>query len=303
MKKRLSCIFIIFVMLCGGCMETEIEWGSSDKNDKNYVDDANEDFLFNNIDIDNQKDCQLESVVIEQKVIYQNNNVVITITGIEQNIVSFLIENNSELNLGFNMHSYAVNGIMTNNNIYDMDCDVASNSRATAELKIDKDFLSEQSIKTIKTLSLHIWAYDNDKAYKSFDCGIIKVETSASDNTNNYIENTLCLDEGAIQYGYAGNKGDTYYVSIYNETDNLYEFDVNTVVVDGWTYDISYAYDLMSIQVHPYCQTIVPLEIKPEFLSESGIGNINSISMTFDKRIDADYYNSSTSGKVVINVQ
>ena len=80
--------------------------------------------------------------------------------------IGILIENESSLNLGFNAHAYAVNGIMTRNNIYSMDCDVAAGKKATTELEIEDKFLEKYGIEHIKCIDVLFWVYDNDKLYK-----------------------------------------------------------------------------------------------------------------------------------------
>lgn len=67
---------------------------------------------------------------------------------------------------------------MTKNNIYDMDCDVAKKKKANTKLEIDSSFLTNNNISEIKYIDILFWAYDNDKAFKEFDTGVIRIKTS-----------------------------------------------------------------------------------------------------------------------------
>ena len=74
-----------------------------------------------------------EKPSIKETLIYDANNVLIYISSLEDNIIKFYIENNSDKNYSFTAHSFAINGIMARNNIYDMYCSVASYSKANAK--------------------------------------------------------------------------------------------------------------------------------------------------------------------------
>ena len=230
-------------------------------------------------------------VTTEGKVIYGENDVIIKITGISGNNVSFYIENNSALNLGFNMHSYAVNGLMTNENIYTMDCNVAPNSKNTCALEIPNTFLKEYDIDVIKNLTLHIWAYNNDTYMKEFDCGSIVVDTSASDGANSIQSGEILLEENGLKYELLKKQGNVYYIGITNNNDILCEFDIQNLVINDWTCDISYDFDLMGLQILPNCQNILALDMT-KHMQEKGVTETEYISFNLDVRRNADYFDN-----------
>lgn len=230
-------------------------------------------------------------VSIDEQIIYEGNDVIIKVTGIENNNVSFYFENNSSVNLGFNMHSYAVNGLMTNENIYTMDCNVAPNSKNTCTLEIPSEFLKNNNIDLIKTLTLHIWAYDNDAYYKEFECGSIHLSTSVDNNINNIQSGKLLLEENGLKYELIKTQGNVYYIGITNTNIELCEVDMQNLVINDWTCDIAYNFDLMSLQILPNCQNIIPLDLT-EYLQEKNIDKIEYVSFNFDVRPNADYFNN-----------
>ena len=118
------------------------------------------------------------NTTIEETLLYSKNDIKIFAKGLKDNALQLYIENNSDLNLGFNAHSYAVNGIMTQQSTYSMGCDVSSNSKANTELKIPYSFLKEYEIEGIEQIDILFWAYDNDKAFKAFETDVISVKTS-----------------------------------------------------------------------------------------------------------------------------
>lgn len=289
-KKKRSCladifgsvILITFFSIIGNC----------------FLDDIEDDIINNNVTVvESEEDYNMTEiekeidVTIDEKIIYEENNVIVKVTGIDDNKVSFYIENNSTLNLGFNMHSYAVNGIMTNQNIFTMDVDVAANSKNKCTLEIPNTILTEYDVDVIKNLTLHIWAYNNDAYMKEFDCGSIFIETSASDGTNNIQSGEALLDENGLKYELIKTDGNIYYIGITNTNSELCEIDMQNLVINDWTCDITYNFDLIGLQILPNCQNIISLDLT-EYLNEKNISNIEYISFNFDVRPNADYFNS-----------
>ena len=89
-------------------------------------------------------------VYVTEELIFDDREVKIYVKSIEEKASEYLlnlnIENNSSLNLGFNAHAYSINKIMTNNNIYDMDYDVAAGKKTIAQLETKKSLLEELNI-------------------------------------------------------------------------------------------------------------------------------------------------------------
>lgn len=61
-----------------------------------------------------------EDATVNEAVIYDDNDVIIKIKSLDGNKVKFYIENNSSKNYSINMHAYAINGYMADNNMFDM---------------------------------------------------------------------------------------------------------------------------------------------------------------------------------------
>lgn len=159
---------------------------------------------------------------IEEQVIYEGNDVRITTKGISKNgngwDIKLFIENNSDLNLGFNAHAYAINGIMTKNNIYDMDCDVAARKKTNTFLKLKESVLKAYDINEIKCVDVVFWAYDNDKSYKEFDTGQIEIRTNLYKGGHDQIHGTNIFDSEGIKVDYLGRDGNKFDYVITNRT-------------------------------------------------------------------------------------
>lgn len=82
----------------------------------------------------------------KQSLLYKGHDTVIKTTGIDNSDIAFYFENNSDLNLSFDIHSYAVNGIMAEEDRFVMSTDVVSGKKASNTLSISKSWLRENGI-------------------------------------------------------------------------------------------------------------------------------------------------------------
>ena len=296
-KSCLGIIIIFIVMIIGTTIFSDLikyiekDRETNDGTTTEYVNDYEQDTITTTQETVTTTENPKIDVSIKEQIVYDENGVIIKITGIKDSKVSFYIENNSDLNLSFNMHSYAVNSLMTNENIYTMDCGVVAHSKNTCELDVPEKFLKDNDIDVIKNLTLHIWAYNNDTYMKEFDCGSIVVDTSASDGTNSIQNGEILLEENGIKYELLKKQGNVYYIGLTNNNDVLCEFDIQNLVINDWTCDISYDFDLMGLQILPNCQNILALDMT-KHIQEKGITETKYISFNLDVRRNADYFDN-----------
>lgn len=243
---------------------------------------------------------------IKKVVVYQKNNVIITATGMEKDgsnwNVNLFIENNSSLNLGFNAHAYAVNGIMTKNNIYDMDCDVAAGKKANTALVIKNRILEEYGIKEIRCIDVLFWAYDNDASFKEFDTGQIEIQTSLFDNTHEHFEGKAIYDEKGIKVKYLGNDRNDYYFSIRNDTGSYFNFDFDEITINDFTRTET-DFDLYDEIVLNKSEIVVTITVSDDFKTTNSIDEVSTIEWNMSIRPAGDHFSESKIGPIVFNIE
>lgn len=249
---------------------------------------------------------KIDNTFIQSGEIYSGNNVIISVQGYDSNdsyiTIPFLIENNSTLNLGFNAHAYSINNIMTGNNIYDMDCDVASGKKANAELKIKKSILEKYEIDTVKTFDVLFWAYDNDKNFKEFDTGQITIHTSGYDEKINILSGENIYDDKGVKVEYLSNDNNEYTYCITNNTGNYFDFDVENITINDYT-SSDWDFDLMNVVVLNSCQATFSIKVTDEFAKLNNIDNIQKIEFTLNIRPLGDYFSDWSTEMITYNVQ
>lgn len=234
-------------------------------------------------------------VSVTEELIYDDKDVKIYVKSIEEKASEYLlnlnIENNSSLNLGFNAHAYSINKIMTNNNIYDMDYDVAAGKKTIAQLEIKKSLLEELKISEIKNIDILIWAYDNDKSFKEFDTGILSIKTNLDDGNYSFSSGNTVYEKDGIKIEYLNNSDGNYNYCISNTTGNYFDFTVENITINDCTSSDWYL-DLTSVMVFDGCQTLFEIKPDEEFLELNSIDNIESIEFNLDVRPLEDYFES-----------
>lgn len=248
----------------------------------------------------------LQAVSIEEKVIYESNDVVITVKGMERAgndfEVKLLIENNSSLNLGFNAHAYGVNGIMTGNNIYSMNCDVAAGKKANTSFDIDSSFLSENDIDEIRYIDILFWAYDNDKMFKEFDTGQLRIETSLYNETSDISNGTPIFEQDGLSVSFISRENDNFTFLLINDTEDYINFDFTEISINDYTVsDVDY--DLYDEIVLSKNAAICTISVKDEFMQENDIDTVESIEWNITCRPYGDYFEEYKIGTVSYTVE
>ena len=243
-------------------------------------------------------------ITIPESVIYDGNGVIIKVMGCERGIlgtdINFYIENNSSLNLNVDAHSYAVNGIMTRNNIYDMNTDVAAGQKANATLTIGNDVLDRYGIDTIRNIEINFWAYDNDKSFKEFETGQLQFGTSADDGTFDVFTGTPLFDESGIKVDYLGRQGNDFTYVITNNTGSYFTFDLENLTTNGFT-SSDVDYDLYDEEVLAGCQYVFSPKINLSDVAGSNVDNVQSIQFNLKYRPQGDFFDEATTSAIVNN--
>lgn len=242
---------------------------------------------------------------INNAVVYEGNGVVITATGIEKSwdgwTVKLLIENNSSLSLGFRVRSIAVNGIMFNYYIYSDLGDVAAGKKANVVLEIQDSYLDEYGITEVRCIDLHVWAYDNDKAYKEFDTGQIEIQTSLYDGTHDLIEGTTIYDADGVKVDYLKTDGNEYSFCITNNTGEGFQYSFEELSINDFS-NSEQDYNLIGHLLNN-CQVVVPVSVSEEFLSANAIDAVESIEWRLHLLPMDDFSNDTKIGPIVYNVE
>ena len=230
------------------------------------------------------------NTTIEETLLYSGNDVKIFAKGLKSNSLQLYIENNSDLNLSFKAHSYAINGIMTQESIYAMDCDVSAHSKSNTDLKFSNSFLIEYEIESIEQIDILFWAYDNDKSFKEFETDVITVKTSKFKNNIANISGLEIYNKKGIIVEFLEQENNQFTFCLTNKTGSYFDFTVDNINVNNYTIsDIDF--DLYDEQILNNCQFVYTIKIDKEFLTNNDIEKISTVSFNFEIEPEGDVFN------------
>lgn len=139
--------------------------------------------VYQNVESENEQKLNKEEkseAIIEKQVVFDQDGIVITATGIELNgsfmghEVKFLIENNTEKNLVVQARDVSVNGYMV---FTSMSAEVSSGKKINDSLTIDIDSLEESGIEDIEYIDFSFHIFNDDSWDDSIDTEMIHIET------------------------------------------------------------------------------------------------------------------------------
>lgn len=231
-------------------------------------------------------------ISISPETIYDDNNVLIQVTGYTPTSnggeIEIYLENNSEFNYNFTAHSYAVNGIMTGNNIYDMYCSVSAGKKANTTINIDSDIINATG--DPQYITVLFWAYDDDKSMKSFETEPIVIKTNIYDGSRTDITGETKYDTNGVKVDLLSTTPDCYTYVLTNSTGSYFDFDVDNISINDFTVSDT-DFDLFNEEILNDCQLIFEVKLDKDFAELNNISSIDKLEFTLKIRPNGDYSN------------
>jgi len=286
--------FALFAMGSGSTRESTV--------DKEIVSATNST---SSTSTDNSADTSDNAVTVEQTVLVDQDNVVITATGMDESVfgpeLKLLIENNSDTNLTFQVRNASVNGYMVDTMMSE---DVAAGKKSNTEITFTTSGLKECGIDTFANMefSFHIFTTDGWDDY--LDTDAITVETSAAATYTQTID-----DSGEAFYDSDGIKivgkglssddsifGPGLIIYIENNSDTDRTVQVIDTSVNGFMIDTVMSQDVVAGK-----KAITAVTFLSNSLEENSITDITSVETSFHIFDTEDWSNEIDTDPITIN--
>lgn len=240
---------------------------------------------------------------VETGAVYEGNDVKISVIGAEETAstvnLSFSFESESDLDLSFCAHAYAVNGVMADNNIYDMDTTLPAGKKANNTLEISKSWMQDLELGDFEYADILFWAYDDAESMKSFETDIIRVKSDTYDGPQEYTNEDKAYDEDGIEVGGMFFNGDEACFSVINNKDSYFSYDMDAVSVNGYGFDAGIQiYDRI---VFPCSLDFCSFRLDDDFKKETGESSVRDVEFMLNYRLLDDYFNEKSTGKIAIS--
>lgn len=281
MKKK-SIKFMLFLLCISSVSLVGCESYSTPQIDKE-IESISDSFDLGGIT--EKKPEEKKSVEIEEKVIFEQDNIVITSKGIESDIfgtsLKILIENNSNKNLIFQTKNESVNGFMAETLFSE---EVASGKKSNASITFTSNGLEDFGLSTLANMefSFHIFEAENWETY--LDSDVISIDTSiANTYTQNYDSsgNVLYENNGIKIVGKGLSSKDSFFgpgLVLYIENNSNTDFTVQSrdVSVNGFMIDSTMSQDVLIGK-----KSVTSVTFFESSLEENNITNIENVEISF----------------------
>ena len=173
MKDKKSSFLIFAVVIVAVVVLAMTCSGGSDKEESNK--EAKGSSKTTTESTSDQTTSKTQTTVTKENV-YNKKNLVIDVDKFDDanTAIWFRLQNKSSANWTIYASAYSINGIMTNNNMFDLDCEIAKGKKANAKLELDTDFMEDMGMKDIEFVDIKFQAADSDE-YNSFYTDVIRI--------------------------------------------------------------------------------------------------------------------------------
>lgn len=228
---------------------------------------------------------EASAVTIEEQVLYDENDIKITATGIEDSWagtkLTLLIENNSAKGVTVQARNANVNGYMVETM---MSADVAAGKKSNDGLTFQTSGLKECGIEQIATMEFSFHIFDSESWDAIVDTDVIKIDTSVAEGyVQNYDDSgEVLVDTNGVKIVGKGLSdknsffGPGVILYIENNSDQDITVQVRDVSVNGFMVDTSMSEDVVAGK-----KAISAVTFFSSSLEENGITDITDVELFF----------------------
>ncbi len=224
-------------------------------------------------------------VTIEEQVLFDANDIKITVTGMEDSWagtkLTLLIENNSAKGITVQARNANVNGYMVDTM---MSADVAAGKKSNDGLTFQTSGLKECGIEDIATMEFYFHIFDSETWDEIVDTDVIKIDTSIADGyVQNYDDSgEVLVDTNGVKIVGKGLSSDSSFFGpgvilyIENNSDQDITIQVRDVSVNGFMVDTSMSEDVVAGK-----KAISAVTFFKSSLEDNGITDITDVELFF----------------------
>ena len=250
MKKRVKLLAVVLCLLLFATMA--LGSGSSGSGEDKKISDVSSGASSTE---ETSTENVTTEITIEEQVLYDENDIKITATGLEDSWLGtelqVLIENNSSQSITIQARNANVNGYMVPTV---MSADVAAGKKANDSLTFETSGLKECGIDNIATMEFLFHIFDSESWDEIVDTDVITVETSIAESyTQTYDDSgeVLVDTDGIKIVGKGLSDEDSFWgpgviLYIENNSDQNVTIQVRDVSVNGCMVDSSMSEDVVA---------------------------------------------------------
>lgn len=234
----------------------------------------------------NDDSSDVSNVSVDEQVLYDENDIKITATGLEEGWLGtdmkLTIENNTDKDITVQNEWSSVNGYMVSTT---MSVDVAAGKKANDTLTFDSSSLEECGIEQIATMEIVFSIIDADSWDDIAKSDVITVNTSVNDGYEQAYDDSgdVIVDQDGIKIVSKGvstddsiwGPGVVLYVE--NNSDKNITIQTRDVSINGYMVDASMSEDVVAGK-----KAMTAVQFFDSDLEDNGIEDITDAELSFD---------------------
>lgn len=226
-----------------------------------------------------------ETATIEEQVLYDENDIKITATGLETGMfgtdLKLLIENNSDTNYTVQSRNTSVNGFMIEPM---MSVDVAAGKKANDTLSFMSSQFEECGVEKIANMELSFHIFDTETWEENIDSSMISIDTSIADTYEQPVDDSgeVLVDTNGVKIVSKGlSENDSFWgpgvvVYIENNTEENITVQARDVSVNGFMVESSISQDVIAGK-----KAITAVQFFSQDLEANSITDIEDVELSF----------------------
>lgn len=223
---------------------------------------------------------------IEKQIIFEQDGIVITVTGISEDEIfgpelNLLIDNASSKNITVQSRKAAINGYMVSSS---MSCDVLSGKKANDSLTFMNSDIKNCGIDAIANIEFSFHIFESDSYDKLYDSGLIRLTTSLAEEFSQTYDDSgeVLYDENGIKLIFKElDTDDSIFgpqIMIYteNNTEQTITIQARNTSVNGFMVDPS-----ISTEITPGNKAVSGMTFMKSQLEENNITDFETVETSF----------------------
>ena len=271
MKKKAKIILIVLCLLavamrvfgCGtsstGTDQEATQVNSGEQTDQKAEEVETSEMLEETVDAEttatDEANVTSEAVTIEEQVLYDENNIKITATGMEDGFfgteLKLIIENNSDKSITVQARNCNVNDFMVSTM---MSVDVAAGKKANDSLTFETSGLKDCGIESIATMEFVFHIFDTESWDTIVDTDVIAINTSIASTYTQTVDDSgdVLVEEGGVKIVGKGISADDSFwgpgviLYIENNSEKDITVQVRDVSINGFMVDSTMSTDVVA---------------------------------------------------------
>lgn len=216
----------------------------------------------------------------QQKEIYNDQGITITVEALQvkngkgNTELSFLVHNSSEQDYRIFVNSYSINGLMSNEDIYDSlsYVDVPTGKNARLSMSLENSWFLDNGIPEIQKIDIVFEFYTD---YTLFYSDVISIYTDTYEESDSFVstgEEIYSDDIVTLRHI------DDFTFALFNKSGYNAGYIIENASVNDWSYELTdYTYTLYNKPIQANTYSIFTIPIEREFLIENNLNEIENI--------------------------